>query len=161
MKKKLAIALVLALVLLITLATPVLSGPPDKAPIRLSDIEDLDTQVVGKCLLRIDNNDALNVIVVLSGADSGSYDVYWVSANYNNPDNFSYGELLGVITVDEKGSGRLISTDDHVFTAGEWGIRIFIRVGGTMDLKYLNNNLLDNSVFHLFHYLGYFYTQNH
>jgi hypothetical protein len=137
MKKRLAIAVILALVMLVTLATPALAGKPAKSIMRDSDTH----LVAGTCSLQVTSNNELKVTISLRGADSGDYDAYWLSANYNNPDGISTNGYLGVLTVNSRGSGRLSVIADDSFSTGDWGIRVFIYEGPGMDgLKYDNVN---------------------
>ncbi|MFC1924409.1 hypothetical protein ACFLT3_00150 [Chloroflexota bacterium] len=136
MKKRLAIAVVLALVMLVTLATPVLAAKPVKSIMADFTVADL---IVGKCSLQVTHNNELKVTTSLKGADSGDYDAYWLSASYNNPDGISTNGYLGVLTINSRGSGRLSVIDDASFSTGDWGIRIFIYEGpGMTGLKYYN-----------------------
>ena len=112
---RVALALVLALVMLVTLATPALARPlrGDLVPLN----EPIGT---GKYVLQVTHDNHLKVTVTLSGAETNDeYFVYLYSQT--NPDYPPvYSGFLGVLETNGRGNGRLSWVSPTNFTLGDW-----------------------------------------
>ncbi|MFC1924810.1 hypothetical protein ACFLXA_05560 [Chloroflexota bacterium] len=133
MKKRLAIAVVLALVMLVTLATPVLAGKQGKLTVHYYGAPMYE--VKGSCSLRATHNNELKITVSLSGVKPGTYYIKWASVGTENPSGASIDNATDPVSftvgANYRGRFRGIVVNPHgayQFSdwPGKWGFRVSI-----------------------------------
>ena len=120
MKSKLLISLSLALVMLVTLATPALAGKPQQCDIlEWSGSNYVTGTETGFAKYQVTHDNQLKITIVVEGLTPG--DTYQV---YDSPDGFIWG--TDFITVNKRGILKFRSTSTAGFTAYT-SHRVFIR----------------------------------
>lgn len=127
MKSKIVISLILATLMLTTVATPVLAGKPIRGEITDIYPSDDHPMETGKVSLQVTHDNHLKVTAVLTG---GAYPKsYYVFVNV-----VGYGEeQLGVLWIASNGRGRFSGITSQAYT-GATTARVYLRYAG--DSKY-------------------------
>lgn len=120
MKSKILISLLLALVMLVTLAAPALAGRPQTLDIlEWSGSNTIPGTETGTAKYQVTHDNQLKITVVVTGLTPG--DQYQV---YDSPDSFIWGS--DPITVNRRGILKFRATSTAGFTAYA-AHRVFIR----------------------------------
>jgi len=132
MKKRLAIAVALALVMLLTLATPVLAGKTSRLTVNYISAPLYD--VVGKCSIQATHNNELKITVSLSPVSSDTYYIKWESVGTENPSEEDVSGTTDpasfMVGTNYRGRFRGIAVNNTPYQfsdwPGKWGFRVSI-----------------------------------
>jgi hypothetical protein len=126
MKSKVLISLLLALVMLFTLATPALAGKPvkdDRFEEEYGTVPDPYSQV--KVTMQATHDNHLKVTIVLKGAQPGStYEVQVTGGGVLDNPTFE---------INDRGVGRFTGITSNAYPSGNWTVRAYLLRGlGTL-----------------------------
>ncbi len=114
MKFKIIISLILAVVMLVTLATPALAGRPAKGYLT-PYADEVPPGAFGKYAFQATHDNYLKVTVVLRGAQPNT--IYWLQLWYGNETPYSDGNSWAyqAVMTNERGSLRYSQILDEVW----------------------------------------------
>jgi hypothetical protein len=123
MKSRITISILLAVLMLGTLATPALAGAPVKGSFGLTDPTNHPGE--GKLSLQITRDNYLKVTAVVKGAKPGNqYDVYVYVSGYGPSEN------LGTLEISKNGRGRFSGFTNRNDYAGIQSVTVDLRHSG-------------------------------
>jgi len=143
MKHKVLLSLLLAVVMLFTLAAPALAKPIKGTLTNFL----APAEATGKYSHRVTRDNYFKVTVaIVGGLPNTEHTVSVYSSGLSNPDGIVYQEVVGVFTTNSGGRGRLsgfatidgVGTGRKEFTTGDW--LIDIRVTANFDLQFNSDN---------------------
>jgi hypothetical protein len=122
MKSKIVISILLAVLMLGTLATPVLAGRPYKVTLEAYSPEPVDT-VIAKCALQVAHDNDVTVTISLRGATPDCE--YWVILI----DHTGLAEyLVGTLETNSRGNGRFHGKICETFDAPPYSRELEVAV---------------------------------
>jgi len=130
MKKSLVIVVVLSLVMVVTLATPVLASPI-KVPLNNYGVE----TGTGTATFSFGRNHQVKVTVALKGMQVDTQYNVWLD------DGVGSDELLATVSSNARGSIRSSTvTNSYVNLYGQYGFRVWVAQVGNGSNYYLSSN---------------------